>query len=249
MERNAVVIAGAAALLAAVLGFSYGTMWNGGCRGMTAAGAVSGCAEFVLYRYQTFIGIGGAIAAALITVKPVWRQLNEMIRQTEGQTLDYFRRRSAEIDREQTLIYQIASSLDILANTLVALATTRLPAFGGSLILNPTSVVRFKGAEIHMNEMIMKFDQEIGPLWGSKQIHDARARVKEDAQRFSVTLGKFSARAEPNAEVSDAEFDAIGRELAPLKTSVFEAATIVHQGLVAERVRIGQRISSLEAKL
>jgi hypothetical protein len=75
------------------LGFSAGTVSTKGCD-MAAAGAIAGCAEFVLYRYQALIGIGGAIAAALIGVQPVWRQRQEMAKQSDGQTLEYLRTRS-----------------------------------------------------------------------------------------------------------------------------------------------------------
>jgi hypothetical protein len=132
MHRNGVVLVAPATFLTAILGFSYGTLWAHGCGDMAAVGAVSGRAEFLLYRYQTLIGIGGAIVAALITAQPVWRQFNEMVRQTEGQTLDYLRRHSVEIDREQTLIYAIASSLETMARKLVALAkqgNSRLAVF------------------------------------------------------------------------------------------------------------------------
>jgi hypothetical protein len=33
------------------------------------------CAEFFLNRYQTLLGIGGALAAAIIAAAPVWRQV------------------------------------------------------------------------------------------------------------------------------------------------------------------------------
>jgi hypothetical protein len=38
------------------------------------------------------------------------------------------------------------------------------------------TVAQFQAAEQHMNQMIIKFDQEMGPLWGGKQIHDTRVR-------------------------------------------------------------------------
>lgn len=212
---------------------------------MASAGAVAGCAEFVLYRYQTIIGIGGAIAAALIAARPVWRQLAEMARQSDGQALEYLRHRSVELDREQSLIYEIASSIDNCMQALVSLHTTRQNPGG----MFPPAVAQFKGTENYMNERIMKCDRELGPMWGGVAIHEARIRIKEDAQRLSVALNKFSAKVIPNAPITDAEFDLIGRQLAPYKNSVFEAATFVHEGIVKERKSVGSRISLLETRL
>lgn len=169
-----------------------------------------------------------------------------MARQTEWQALDYLRQRSVELDREQTLIYEITSSIDIAAHALLALANTRQTAT--ALLFAPT-VVQFKGAETYMNEMIRKFDHEIGPLWGGKPIYEARTKVKEDAQRFSVALNKFSAQVQPNTPITNPEFDAIGRELAPLRESVFSAAVAIHDALLKERIRVAERISALEVRI
>jgi hypothetical protein len=65
------------------------------------------------------------------------------------------------------------------------------------------TVAQFQAAEQHMNQMIIKFDQEMGPLWGGKQIHDARAQIKDDAQRFSVALAKFSADVSPGTVITN----------------------------------------------
>jgi hypothetical protein len=248
MERNALILTVASAFLALVVGFSYGTVWSRGCDGMAAAGAVAGCAEFILFRYQTLIGVGGAVAAALIAARPVWRQLSEMVRQNEAQTLEYLRRRSVELDREQTRIYEITSSIDIAMNALFTLANTRQPVRDSKLLFGP-AVAQYKGAETYLDEMVRKFDLESGPLWGSTTIHDARATAKDDAQRLAVALSRFSTKVTPNTPMIDAELEEIARELTPLKTSVFDAALIVHQAIVAERARVGRRISALEEHL
>jgi hypothetical protein len=82
MQTNTILTVVFAAFLAGLLGFAYGTVWNSGCAALAPAGAVGGCAEFVLYRYQAVLGIGGAVAAAMVAARPVWRQLAEMARQS-----------------------------------------------------------------------------------------------------------------------------------------------------------------------
>ncbi|MGO9701640.1 MAG: hypothetical protein ACLPX7_20525 [Xanthobacteraceae bacterium] len=246
VNRNAIIMIAAAAFFFAVLGFSYGTVFKTGCEGFKDAGAIGGCAEFFIYRYQALIGIGGAIVAALITARPVWRQLAEMARQSDYQTLDFFRKRSVELDREQTLIYQITSSLDIAARAIVNLAGARHKPTGQVF---GVEIARFQGAESYLRETIVKFDQEIGPLWGAREIHDARIKIKEDAQRFANRLYSFAQSVAPGAIVMDQQFDVLGRDLAPFKTSVFAAAEIVHAGIVAERRRVSDRITALESRL
>jgi hypothetical protein len=73
MDRNAIILIGSLTLLATVLGFAYGATFSNGCG--EASDAHLGCVEFVLFRYQTLIGIFGALAAAYVAARPVWRQV------------------------------------------------------------------------------------------------------------------------------------------------------------------------------
>jgi hypothetical protein len=216
MQTNTILTVVFAAFLAGLLGFAYGTVWNSGCAALAPAGAVGGCAEFVLYRYQAVLGIGGAVAAAMVAARPVWRQLAEMARQSDGQTLEYLRRRSVELDREQSLISEITSSIQNCLDGLVLLASTR--QYPGGLF--PPQVAQFKSLETYMNDKIMKFDHELGPMWGAVSIHKARIRLKEDAQRLCALQ----------------DFD-------------FEAGEFVYQGIIKERDAVGNNIAELEAKL
>jgi hypothetical protein len=100
MTKNALFLIIYAAFLAAVLGFAYGTFFDSGYDSFQSAGAIAGCAEFVVFRCQALIGVGGAIAAAMIAARPVWGKLNELSRQADAQTLEYLRKRSVELDRQ-----------------------------------------------------------------------------------------------------------------------------------------------------
>jgi hypothetical protein len=75
VERNTINLIAAAAVLAAVLGFAYGAVFSNGCG--QASDAHLGCVEFVLFRYQTLIGILGALAAAYVAARPVWQQVSD----------------------------------------------------------------------------------------------------------------------------------------------------------------------------
>jgi hypothetical protein len=47
-----------------------------GCPTVAVKDAPAGCFEFWFNRYQTLLSAGAAFAAAYVTVRPVWRQLN-----------------------------------------------------------------------------------------------------------------------------------------------------------------------------
>lgn len=97
---NAAIAAFAIGALMLVLGFAYGTTFATGCND---AGAVYGCIEFVLYRYQTFIAIFGALAAAFLSAQPVWKQLRELEKQSAVQSYEMLRRHVALITEEKRL--------------------------------------------------------------------------------------------------------------------------------------------------
>jgi hypothetical protein len=75
MDRGLNMLFSALVFLAAVLGFAYGATFSNGCG--QSSDAKLGCVEFVLFRYQTLIGIFGALAAAYVAAKPVWQQISD----------------------------------------------------------------------------------------------------------------------------------------------------------------------------
>jgi hypothetical protein len=75
MGRNSTILIAAAAIFSAVLGFVYGATFSNGCS--QASDAHLGCIEFIFFRYQTFIGILGALAAAYIAARPIWQQVQD----------------------------------------------------------------------------------------------------------------------------------------------------------------------------
>jgi hypothetical protein len=72
-KRSAIGLVSAAAILAAILGFSYGATFNGACAAIKDAPL--GCVEWWLSRYQTLIAVAGAIFAAWLGIQPVLGQL------------------------------------------------------------------------------------------------------------------------------------------------------------------------------
>jgi hypothetical protein len=241
---NALVAVASTAVFAMILGFAYGATFSDGCSEDVSAGAVFGCAEFVLFRYQTLIGIAGALLAAWMTARPIWRQLAEMNRQSSQAELTHLRARSIELNNEESLVYKITSSITNTAAALVEFA-----AFNRDGLMLSQAIAHVKEHERIMNEMITAFSNDIGPRWGSITVQDARVACRENAQLFSVGLTKYTYLMVPNRPFSQAVLDAACLPLVPLKNAVFDAAEILFKANRDEQAKIGARIAALEAAL
>lgn len=247
--HNTLIYVCAAAFFASILGFVFGTLWNKGCTDLLAAGAVAGCAEFIIFRYQTLIGIGGAIAGAIIAARPVWQQLKEMARQSDAQTLDYLRQRSVELDNEDALTYALTTSIAGTSDALGEVAANRMIIPSGQKLIAAQFLGALHGAQQFMNETVEKFDKEAGPLWGTTEMHSARATIRDKAHRYAFTLFGFASKLQPNGTLTDEDLDKIAKELLGFQKAVFNSAGSLHNGISAERDRVAKRISALEAKI
>ncbi len=92
---NTIITTAAFVLLAAIFGFVSGAAFSKGCSDVREA--AFGCVEFFLNRYQTVIGIVAALVAAALTARPVWRQLQEMQRQSATQIVVLLRTQHAVV--------------------------------------------------------------------------------------------------------------------------------------------------------
>jgi hypothetical protein len=178
VNRNGFVLIAATAAIAIVLGFAYGTMFSTGCKDMAAAGAVAGCAEFFVFRYQTLIGVAAAVFAAALTARPVWRQLTEMRRQSDQQTLDYLRRRSVELNNEDYLQSEIARSMGFAENAVHNLRNKTID----------DAINEIDGLVERLNTAIHEYMRNIGPLWGNEALHSSRESIKDEAVKFLFFL-------------------------------------------------------------
>jgi hypothetical protein len=241
---NTFVAVASAAIFASILGFAYGATFSDGCSEDVPAGAVFGCAEFVLFRYQTLIGIAGALLAAWVTARPVWQQLIEMNRQGSQAELTHLRSRSIELSNEESLLYKITTSID---NTVKAL--NEFAAFNQGGLMLPQAINHVKEYERIMNDMIRAFGEEIGPRWGSVAIQNARIACRDNAQRYSVSLANYTNTMMPNRPFYQSALDAACLPLVQFKQAVFAAADILFKANRDEQDKIGARIASLEEAL
>jgi hypothetical protein len=105
--QTAIVTTAATAFLAWVLGFAFGATYPSGCEHAVNAGAVFGCFEFILFRYQTLIGVFAALGTALIAAEPVWRQLRELRRQSAFQHYEMLRRHKSVVEEDWRLTWEV----------------------------------------------------------------------------------------------------------------------------------------------
>jgi hypothetical protein len=97
-SRSSVSLVAAAAILSAILGFSYGATFSGACEAIKDAPV--GCAEWWLSRYQTLIAVAGAIFAAWLGAQPVLTQLKLSSLQTAATLQQVYTTREKLLETE-----------------------------------------------------------------------------------------------------------------------------------------------------
>jgi hypothetical protein len=97
-SRSTASLLAAAAILSAILGFSYGATFSGACEAIKDAPV--GCAEWWLSRYQTLIAVAGAIFAAWLGAQPVLRQLGLSSLQTAATLQQVYTTREKLLENE-----------------------------------------------------------------------------------------------------------------------------------------------------
>ncbi|MBR1281314.1 hypothetical protein JQ597_04595 [Bradyrhizobium sp. AUGA SZCCT0177] len=97
-SRSTTSLLAAAAILSAILGFSYGATFSGACEAIKDAPV--GCAEWWLSRYQTLIAVAGAIFAAWLGAQPVLRQLRLSSLQTAATLQQVYSTREKLLENE-----------------------------------------------------------------------------------------------------------------------------------------------------
>ena len=235
----------ATAVLATILGFAYGATFANGCSEAAPAGAVLGCGEFILYRYQTLIGIAGALVAAWLTARPVWRQLGEIARQNSLAGLTHLRARSIELNNEEILIGILIRSI-----THMMLALRMLKhLWGPTGLMTQNSADYVKKSEREMNDAIAAFGHNIGPRWGTPDIQNARNSCRENARGLSDELGKYTNFVHQGNRFSQSDSDRLLARLDPFRVTVFADAEILLKANRAEQDKIGLQIGLLEAAL
>lgn len=210
-----------------------------------AKGDALNALEFWFNRYQTLLSAIIALAAAIIAAMLVSGQLKEARRQNQQGQLDHLRQRSIELENERTQIYELTSSISLMADALAAYHADP-PTAGGA---DGYRVMQLKNAETYLNNMIERFIRDVGPVWGDATIQKARSTCRDDAQMFSVELAKFTQNIVSGSPISIVTGNEIALKLVPYKTSVFNAATVIHQGIVGEQQKTGTKIAALESRL
>ena len=243
-------------VLALAVVISLGYFAWAACRNPSWAAVLNGarsCPEFWFNRYQGLFGALIALIAAIVAVRPVWRQLMEMKRQSDHIQYDQMRKRSLELNAEENLIYGVTAAASNLAEAFTAFGVTRekmketteLAAIG----LQAAELDLLKAHSDYFDAEVQKFSSGLGPLWGSEKLQAHRQSSLEAAQRFSVRFNKYLRTLTLGGPVPFDAIDAAARDLVEYKDSLFTNAVAVHTQIESERTRIGRLIARSEQSL
>jgi hypothetical protein len=194
--------------------------------------------------WQTLTAALIALMAALIAARPVWKQLAIARSQTLQRSYEQLSARSLHLHKEREALYNLTSSIEIMANALAALPD--LDPIGG---ITANIVLSVQGPQNYLNETIKTYKNELGPVWGSVEVQKSRALMLDQALRFCNELQKLTDRVVMGNRISQAEIAKHAPVLLQFKQGAFGAATYLHQAIDAETARIGPLIAELEATL
>jgi hypothetical protein len=194
--------------------------------------------------WQTLAAALIALMAALVAARPVWKQLAIARSQTLQRSYEQLSARSLNLHKEREALYNLTSSIEIMANALAALPD--LNPVGG---ITPNIVLSVEGPQNYLNETVKTYKDELGPVWGSVEVQKSRALMLDQALRFCNELRKLTDRIVIGNRVSQDEIAGHVPPLAEFKQGAFGAATYLHQAIDAESARIGPMIAALEKAL
>ncbi|MDO8980308.1 MAG: hypothetical protein Q7V17_13850 [Afipia sp.] len=202
-----------------------------------------GVYEF-LKDWQTLIGALVALTAALLAIRPVWAQLEELRRQSSQRHYEQMTGRSILLHKEREALYALTSAVDIMLQAIAA-----LPSYNPIGGLTAQAVASIAGPDNYVRDTVSRFKQELGPIWGTPNVQRARATMLDETLRFRNELTKLTERITIGNRISAAEMAQLTPPLLNHKTALFTAAETLHRGIVLETERLGPIISALEEKL
>ena len=219
------------------------TAWLGVAGSILTDAAARGVYDF-LKDWQSLVGSLIALGAALIAVRPVWKQLGEARWQSMQRSYEQLAARSRHLHQEREALYLLTSAVDLMVNAIASVPDFK--PIGG---ITANTVMQIQGAESYLRDAVEKFKRELGPVWGSASVQQSRSLMLDQALRFCNKLEKLSRRIQIGNMLSDLELTALVSPLVDLKRGVFHAGVSLHSAIDAETARIGPIIAKLEAGL
>jgi hypothetical protein len=202
----------------------------------------------LLLEWQTLIGAMIALAAALVAVRPVWRQVAEMRTQSALQTFEYLRSRSILIEQERALASRAmleASYVDAILQGLRSTQEQRLLEFRENHLKERIEALQTLDAD---------FQRGGFERWGSLDV--VRSRNQLDIAISSLKLALIEILSEVfEMRCSDpAQWAVTQAKLRCLRTPdatsvLVENSQAFLEHANAEAVRLRQRLNRLSEKL
>jgi hypothetical protein len=185
---NNLILGIACVTLATVLGFAYGATFDRGCERMEAAGAVLGCVEFLLFRYQTLIGIAGAILAAFIAARPAWHQVLELQTQSRRSSRQKLENDDNHLRRERLAVERI---LALIRRMVVNESTLRGASKVSTTMVRESILNPSQAESLQLVELRDQFESVTTRRWGSPDVAAARGDVAHQVNVFRAAVSRW----------------------------------------------------------
>lgn len=165
----------------------------GACRNPAWApvlNSAQSCPEFWFNRYQSLIGALIALIAALVAVRPVWRQLAEMKRQSDYAKYEQLRARSGELSAEiSSLFALIEKSESVFRCMQIIVRWGKGVKLGDSTLSNCVVDLEFALRAFEIALVAESFRS--APAWGSEELQRVRGNLPLCAQEFAGDIQRY----------------------------------------------------------
>jgi hypothetical protein len=181
----------APALLAALIGVWGLLLWLAARCPTDSAAAPSGCIDYWLNRYQTLIGIGGALLAALITARPVWAQLKEMQSVSAVQAYESLRGLQQRVEDDYRLVWELKRLIGR------AVVVERNATEAANVAMLRSCMDAAEAAEIEYEKLMHEIERAGTSPWGDHHARQARGEIGVAVARLRAASIGFRQTLQP----------------------------------------------------
>jgi hypothetical protein len=209
-----------------------------------------GCAEFFLNRYQTLLGIAGALAAAFIAAAPVWRQVGLSGMQAALQLQPVIEGMEKEIRSDSDIVLSIGAIERRIENLAFLANVGAEEGVGSSIIEHILLEIRQIGDMIDV-ALEREMPQFVGRLRLNKDERDQRNILEKrlhEARRVMLRPAPSPGKS-PQEMIDEAFCTKLAERLGPLGYEIFQHGAIVSAQLIVEEDRLRKSASNVQRAL
>lgn len=189
----------------------------------------------------SIIGAGIALAAALIAVRPVKRQLDELVRQNDHMSLERLVSRAVKLNDELILLYRVTSSVE-LVNIV-------LPDLNTDAAVKTQEFSALETACDRLQNSVEELQKARGFVWGTGKLQQDRDHFIDTCLNASSAAMKYETKIRFQLRMAHIIAKAELAEWEKWSARVKAVASSQHTALLFEIARTRQRVSAIEAKI